>query len=354
MRFGVEYRVLKDLEACTYIDYGYNYKGTSSTLLYSKSGSLDSCKAECSLDNNCNGFGMKSGTCHFSTLSVPVYSSTCSSCSYYSKDVCTIEETTVQTSQSMTDQTSQPTTDPTSQPTTDQTSQLTTDQTSQPTTVPTSQPTTDSTSQPTTDQTSQPTTDPTSQPTTDQTSQSTTDLTSQPTTDQTSQATTDQTSQPTTDQMSQLTTDQTSQSITGQMITLQQTDQTSQPTTDQPFQLTTDQSLHLTIEQYTTNWTGQFQCTCTCTDNSITIKEKIIQRKIDLYMDEKETSSAKNAHICKTDNRKSVVIIGSTGAFILGVLLMTIILPDVLTVLHYVRNRIYILSHVKRIRKNTL
>nr|XP_022298884.1 myosin-G heavy chain-like [Crassostrea virginica] len=85
-------------KACTYIDHGAYYKGSSSTLLYSKSGTIESCKAECSANPSCNGFGRMSGTCYFSSTIVP-FSTTCSSCSYFTKDNC---DTTTKTTTSTT------------------------------------------------------------------------------------------------------------------------------------------------------------------------------------------------------------------------------------------------------------
>nr|XP_022304228.1 integumentary mucin C.1-like [Crassostrea virginica] len=84
--------------ACTYIDHGAYYKGSSSTLLYSKSGTIESCKAECSANPSCNGFGRMSGNCYFSSTIVP-FSTTCSSCSYFTKDNC---DTTTKTTTSTT------------------------------------------------------------------------------------------------------------------------------------------------------------------------------------------------------------------------------------------------------------
>ena len=73
--------------ACTYIDHGAYLQGSTSTLLYVKSGTIESCKAECSADPSCNGFGRKSETCYFSSTIVP-FSTSCSSCSYFTKDNC--------------------------------------------------------------------------------------------------------------------------------------------------------------------------------------------------------------------------------------------------------------------------
>lgn len=73
--------------ACTYIDHGSYRKGSSSNLLYSTSGTLEFCKMECSTNPSCKGFGRMSGSCYFSSSSVPM-STTCSGCSFYTKDNC--------------------------------------------------------------------------------------------------------------------------------------------------------------------------------------------------------------------------------------------------------------------------
>ncbi|XP_052704802.1 uncharacterized protein LOC128180706 isoform X2 [Crassostrea angulata] len=85
-------------QACTYIDHGSYRKGSSSNLLYSTSGTLEFCKMECSSNPSCKGFGRMSGNCYFSSSSVPM-STTCSGCSFYTKDNC---DTTTETAMSST------------------------------------------------------------------------------------------------------------------------------------------------------------------------------------------------------------------------------------------------------------
>ncbi|XP_062600265.1 uncharacterized protein LOC134261888, partial [Saccostrea cucullata] len=81
---------------------------------------------------------------------------------------------------------------------------------------------------------------------------------------------------------------------------------------------------------------GSVQCTCVCMDTTLSLQEKLKQRKSDLTVNSKILSSRLRKLTSAPDFRLLSCAIGSVGAIVIGVIVAVIVLPDVYQTVSYI------------------